>query len=127
MEDLDADRFVHWTVLRIPPTVLRIPPQANRFEEVRIPTGAVETDRRFGERGWGGPGARPRGSRTVTCRPLGGPACVFGAGPASSPDEVREALAGAGVARGTLIGHFVRVGHAESANLGSGCRERGKR
>lgn len=101
MEDRDADRFVHWTVLRIPP-------QTNRFEEGRIPAGAVEADNSFGKRGWGGP-CPPEGDephRYVFA--LYALRRELGLGPDASPDEVREALAGAGLARGTLTGLFGR-------------------
>jgi Raf kinase inhibitor-like YbhB/YbcL family protein len=101
MEDPDADRFVHWTVLRIPP-------ETRGFEEGRIPPGAVETENSFGERGWGGPcppeGDEPHRYRFALYavrRPLG-------LGRDASPDEVREALADSALARGTLTGRFGR-------------------
>jgi Raf kinase inhibitor-like YbhB/YbcL family protein len=101
MEDLDADRFVHWTVLRVPPGV-------NRFEEGRIPAGAVETENSFGRRGWGGP-CPPEGDephRYVFA--LYAARRDLGLGREASPDEIRERLAGAGLARGTLTGRFGR-------------------
>jgi Raf kinase inhibitor-like YbhB/YbcL family protein len=101
MEDLDADRFVHWTVLRIPP-------RANHFEEGRIPAGAIETENSFGKRGWGGP-CPPEGDephRYVFA--LYAARRDLGLGREASPDEVRDGLAGAGLARGTLTGRFGR-------------------
>jgi Raf kinase inhibitor-like YbhB/YbcL family protein len=101
MEDPDADRFVHWTVLRIPAKI-------SRFEEGRIPAGAVETENSFGERGWGGP-CPPEGDephRYVFA--LYAARRQLGLGRDASPDEVRDALAGAGLARGTLTGRFGR-------------------
>ena len=101
MEDPDADRFVHWTVLGIPATI-------TRFEEGRIPAGAVETENSFGERGWGGP-CPPEGEephRYVFA--LYAVRRQLGLGRDASPDEVRDALAGAGLARGTLTGRFGR-------------------
>jgi Raf kinase inhibitor-like YbhB/YbcL family protein len=101
VEDPDADRFVHWTVLRIPP-------QTSRFEEGRIPARAVETENSFGRRGWGGP-CPPEGDephRYVFA--LYAVRRELGLGRDASPDQVREALAGAGLARGTLTGRFAR-------------------
>jgi Raf kinase inhibitor-like YbhB/YbcL family protein len=101
VEDPDAARFVHWTVLAIPPKVSRI-------AEGRPPAGAVETENGFGDKGWGGP-----------CPPEGkGPHRYLFAlyaidaplrlDSSASPDEVRSALAKHAVARGTLTGRFGR-------------------
>jgi Raf kinase inhibitor-like YbhB/YbcL family protein len=101
MQDPDADHFVHWTVLRIPP-------HTSRFEEGRIPAGAVETENSFGKRGWGGP-CPPEGDephRYVFA--IYAVRHKLSLGRDASPDEVREALAGAGLARGTLTGRFGR-------------------
>jgi Raf kinase inhibitor-like YbhB/YbcL family protein len=101
MEDPDADRFVHWTVLRIPP-------QTSRFHEGRIPARAVETKNSFGRRGWGGP-CPPEGDdphRYVFA--LYAVRRKLGLGRDASPVQVREALAGAALARGTLSGRFAR-------------------
>jgi Raf kinase inhibitor-like YbhB/YbcL family protein len=101
MEDRDADRFVHWTLLRIPPGTKGI-------AAGRMPRGAVETENSFGKRGYGGP-CPPEGDsphRYVFAlyalkRPLdlGGDA---------SPDQVREAIAKATLARGTLSARYGR-------------------
>src|SRR5215207_10746001 len=45
VEDPDADRFVHWTVLRIAPYTMGL-------DEGHAPAGAVETDNSTGKRGW---------------------------------------------------------------------------
>src|ERR671921_2460803 len=42
VEDADAARFVHWTVLGIPPST-------SRLAEGRVPKGASETDNSFGK------------------------------------------------------------------------------
>ena len=101
VEDPDADRFVHWTVLRIPP-------ETREVEEDAVPADAIETDNSFGERGWGGP-----------CPPDGDPPhryvfavyalrAPLGLDESASPDEVRAALAGQALARGLLTGRFGR-------------------
>ena len=101
VEDPDADRFVHWTVLRIPPGTRTI-------EEDSLPDDAIETDNSFGDRGWGGP-----------CPPDGDPPhrYVFAVyalrapldlDESASPDEVRAALAQQALARGVLTGRFDR-------------------
>jgi Raf kinase inhibitor-like YbhB/YbcL family protein len=101
VEDPDADRFVHWTVLRIPP-------ETARFAEGRVPAGSIETENSFGDRGWGGP-CPPEGEDPhryvfalyALSRPLDLDADA-------SPDEVREAIAGAAIARGRLTGEYGR-------------------
>jgi Raf kinase inhibitor-like YbhB/YbcL family protein len=84
VEDLDADRFVHWTVLRVSPDTALMP-------EGRTPRGSIETEDGFGDRGWGGPCA-PEGDDPHRCvfalyglsRPLSPEADV-------SPDGLRAA------------------------------------
>jgi Raf kinase inhibitor-like YbhB/YbcL family protein len=101
VEDPDADRFVHWTVLGLAPDTAGM-------REGRVPEGAVETENGFGARRWGGP-CPPEGDdphRYVFAlyafsRPLG-------LGADASPDEVREAIAGAAIARGTLTASYGR-------------------
>jgi Raf kinase inhibitor-like YbhB/YbcL family protein len=101
VEDRDADRFVHWTVLGIAAAQTKI-------AEGSVPAGAVETDNSFGEHGWGAP-----------CPPEGDGAhhYVFvlyatdarlGLDQQASPDEVREQLAEHGLARGVLTVLFAR-------------------
>jgi Raf kinase inhibitor-like YbhB/YbcL family protein len=101
VEDPDADRFVHWTVLGIPAG-------AAGTEEGRAPAGVVETDNSFGKPGWGGP-CPPEGDdphRYVFA--LYATDAPLRLGKDSSPDEVRAALADHAVARGTLTGRFGR-------------------
>jgi len=101
VEDPDADRFVHWTVLGIPA-------DAAGIEEGRVPAGVVQTETSFGVRGWGGP-CPPEGEdphRYVFA--LYATDAALGLGEGSSPDEVRAALADHAIARGTLSGRFGR-------------------
>ena len=101
VEDPDAGRFVHWTVLKIPPSTAR-------FDEGTAPRGTVETDNSFGDRGWGAP-CPPEGDEPhryafalyATDAPLG-------LDERSSPDEVRRRLAEHGVARGVLTARYGR-------------------
>jgi Raf kinase inhibitor-like YbhB/YbcL family protein len=101
VEDPDAARFVHWTVLAIPATT-------RGFAAGRLPAGAVETENSFGKRGWGGP-CPPKGDQPhryvfalyAVRRPL-----ALGAD--ASPDDVRAALAKGAVARGDLTGRYGR-------------------
>jgi Raf kinase inhibitor-like YbhB/YbcL family protein len=101
VEDPDAGRFVHWTVVAIPPADRGATPG-------RPPRGGVETDNSFGDRGWGGP-----------CPPPGDPPhdYVFtvyaldarlGLDAGATADDVRGAIAGHALARGTLTGRFGR-------------------
>jgi Raf kinase inhibitor-like YbhB/YbcL family protein len=101
VEDADADRFVHWTLLGIPPDI-------DHLAEGKTPPGTVETENGFGDSGWGGP-CPPEGEdphRYVfalyeTDAPLG-------LDKSASPDEVRSALAKHALAVGKLTGRFGR-------------------
>jgi Raf kinase inhibitor-like YbhB/YbcL family protein len=101
VEDPDADRFVHWTLLAIPPS-------SHGLAEGRVPPGTVQTENGFGDKRWGGP-CPPEGkgphrylfSLYATDAPLG-------LGEDASPDEVRSAVADHALARGTLTGRFGR-------------------
>jgi Raf kinase inhibitor-like YbhB/YbcL family protein len=101
VEDPDADRFVHWTVLGIPPETALIP-------EDGVPRGATETENGFGDKGWGGP-CPPEGEEphryVFAVYALDAPLDLDAD---ASADEVREAIADAAVARGTLTGRFGR-------------------
>jgi len=101
VEDPDADRFVHWTVLGIPADQTGIP-------EGRVPAGAVEAENSFGDHGWGGP-CPPEGDdphRYVFA--LYAADAPLGLDKNSSPDDVRAALSDHALARGTLTGRFGR-------------------
>jgi Raf kinase inhibitor-like YbhB/YbcL family protein len=101
VEDPDAGRFVHWTVLKIAPT-------QRRLEEGSAPPGAVETENSFGDPGWGAP-CPPEGDEPhryvfalyATDAPLD-------LDEQSSPDEVRRQLAQHALARGVLTARFGR-------------------
>jgi Raf kinase inhibitor-like YbhB/YbcL family protein len=101
VEDRDADRFVHWTVLGISAAQTAI-------AEGSVPADAVETDNSFGERGWGAP-CPPRGDgphRYVFA--LYATDARLGLSGQASADEVREQLAKHALARGMLTGVFGR-------------------
>ncbi len=102
-EDPDAPggTFVHWVVAGLDPTLTGL-------AEGQLPEGAVEGANNYGETGYGGP--RP---------PLGDPAHRYffrlhavaeslGVAPGTSADEVRRAMEGKEVARGTLVGTYQR-------------------
>jgi Raf kinase inhibitor-like YbhB/YbcL family protein len=101
VEDPDADRFVHWTVLRIPPDTLAV-------EQNDVPGGAIETDNSFGDRGWGGacpPDGDPPHRYVFALYALRAPLELD---EGARPDEVRRALARQALARGVLTARFGR-------------------
>ena len=101
VEDPDADRFVHWTLLRIRA-------DAAGIDEGRAPAGALQTENSFGKRGWGGP-CPPEGDdphRYVFA--LYASEVPLPLSEDSSPDDVRAALSDHALARGTLSGRFGR-------------------
>jgi Raf kinase inhibitor-like YbhB/YbcL family protein len=101
VEDPDADRFVHWTVLGIPASTSRLPVG-------RVPKGASETDNSSGNHGWAGP-CPPEGDdphRYVFA--LYATDAPLALGEDASADEVRGALSDHAIARGTLTGYFAR-------------------
>lgn len=101
VEDPDAGRFIHWTLLRLSPRSLGVGVN-------QVPAGAVETQNSAGKPGWTPP-CPPKGDSPhhyvfalyATDAPLG-------LGKDASPDDVREAIAGHAIARGTLTGRFGR-------------------
>jgi Raf kinase inhibitor-like YbhB/YbcL family protein len=101
VEDPDADRFVHWSVLGIPP-------RSTVISEGEVPRGAVETENSFGDKGWGGP-CPPEGDDphryVFAVYALREPLDLGGD---ASADEVREGIADAAIARGTLTGRYER-------------------
>jgi len=101
VEDRDADRFVHWTVLGIAAAQREI-------TEGSVPAGAVETDNSFGEHGWGAP-CPPQGDGSHHyVFVLYATDARLDLGPQASPDEVRRQLAEHGLARGVLTVSFAR-------------------
>jgi Raf kinase inhibitor-like YbhB/YbcL family protein len=101
VEDPDADRFVHWTVLRIPP-------DARVIAEGRVPAGAIETENSFGKRGWGGPCPPEDDDPHRYVFALYTSDARLPLDSDSSPDDVRTALSDHAIARGTLTGRFGR-------------------
>jgi len=101
VEDPDADRFVHWTLLAIPP-------KTRGLAEGRAPAGSVETENGFGDTGWGGP-CPPEGKDphryVFTLYATDAPLDLSGD---ASPDDVRSAIGEHALARGTLTGRFGR-------------------
>jgi Raf kinase inhibitor-like YbhB/YbcL family protein len=101
VEDPDAGRFVHWTVLKIDPA-------SRSVAEGAVPAGGVQTRNSFGKRGWGA-ACPPKGASPhryvfalyASREPLG-------LGADATPDEVRGKLAKLAVARGVLTVHFGR-------------------
>jgi Raf kinase inhibitor-like YbhB/YbcL family protein len=101
VEDQDAGRFVHWTVLGIPAS-------SHALAEGSVPPGAVQTENSFGKRGWGGP-CPPKGDAPHRYAfALYAVRAPLGLGAGASPDEVRAALAEKALARGVLTGRYGR-------------------
>ena len=88
--------------------MLGIPARARGIAEGRASAGAVETENGFGVHGWGGP-CPPQGDAphryVFTLYALDAP---LGLDEEASPDDVRRALTGHALARGTLTGRFGR-------------------
>jgi Raf kinase inhibitor-like YbhB/YbcL family protein len=101
VEDPDADRFVHWSVVGISS-------EAASFETGRVPAGAVQTKNGFGDAKWGGP-CPPEGDEphryTFVIYALD---ATLGLGADASADEVRDAIDEHALGRGTLTGKFGR-------------------
>jgi Raf kinase inhibitor-like YbhB/YbcL family protein len=101
VEDPDAGRFVHWSLLRISPAIRSI-------GEDQPPAGTVETENGFGDRSWGGP-CPPEGKgphRYVFA--LYATDAPLGLDSGASPDDVHSAIAKHAVATGRLVGRFGR-------------------
>jgi Raf kinase inhibitor-like YbhB/YbcL family protein len=100
VEDADADYFLHWTVLGIPPRT--------RALAGRLPTGAVETENGFGDHGWGAP-CPPEGDDPhrylFAVYALDAP---LGLDENASGGEVQDAIAKHALAAGQLTGRFGR-------------------
>ena len=102
-EDPDAPggTFTHWVLAGIDPSTTGLGPG-------EVPTGAVEGSNDYGGTGYGGP--RP---------PVGDPAHRYffrlhavaeplGLRPGATADDLRQALEGRELGRGTLVGTFQR-------------------
>jgi Raf kinase inhibitor-like YbhB/YbcL family protein len=100
VEDTDADYFLHWTVLGIPPST--------RSLAAKAPPGAVETENGFGDHGWGAP-CPPEGDDPhrylFAVYALDAP---LGLDETASADDVHDALAKHALAVGSLTGRFGR-------------------
>jgi Raf kinase inhibitor-like YbhB/YbcL family protein len=101
VEDPDADRFVHWTVLGLAPDTALM-------REGGVPAGAVETENSFGDTGWGGPCPPEDDEPHRYVFALYALDAPLGLDEDTSADEVRDALADHALARGTLTGRFGR-------------------
>jgi Raf kinase inhibitor-like YbhB/YbcL family protein len=101
VEDEDAKGFVHWTVLDLAPRSVGV-------AEGRLPRGAVETQNSFGDRRWGGP-CPPGGARAHRYRfTLYALSKRLVVAHRPSPDDVRQAIRAAALARGDVTGTFAR-------------------
>jgi Raf kinase inhibitor-like YbhB/YbcL family protein len=101
VEDPDAQHFVHWTVLRVPPT-------ARGVGEDSSPRGSLETANSFGKRGWGAP-CPPKGDKPHRyVFALYATDTSLGLDQGSSPDEVRRRLVEHAIASGSLTARFGR-------------------
>jgi Raf kinase inhibitor-like YbhB/YbcL family protein len=100
VEDADANYFLHWTVLGIPPST--------RTLAGKPPPGAIETENGFGDRGWGAP-CPPEGDKPhryfFGVYALDAP---LGLDASASAAEVHDAVAKHALAAGTLVGRFGR-------------------
>ena len=101
VEDPDAGRFVHWSLLRIPATI-------HFIAEGESPEGTVQTANGFGDKRWGGP-CPPEGKGAhryvfalyATDAPLD-------LDSSASADDIRSAIAKHALASGRLTGRFSR-------------------
>jgi Raf kinase inhibitor-like YbhB/YbcL family protein len=103
VEDPDAPggTFVHWTVFAIAP-------ETTGIQAGRVPRGAREGENSFGDSGYGGPcppeGDEPHRYVFALYALRSDPGLDAGA----APEAVREAVAGAAIARGQLTGRYGR-------------------
>lgn len=91
VQDFDADDFVHWAVLNMPPRT--------RSLDGKPPPGAIELENDFGDRGWGAP-CPPEGDKPHRY--------LFGVYALDARVSDRDAIAGHALAAGTLTGRFGR-------------------
>lgn len=101
VEDVDADGFAHWIVLRIPPKV-------ERLAEGSPPAGSVEAENGFGDRGWGGPCPPEGDSPHRYVFAVYGLDEPLGLGEDASQEDVHAAIREHTIGRGATIGRFGR-------------------
>lgn len=101
VEDVDADGFAHWIVLRIPPS-------ADRLAEGSPPAGSVEAENGFGDRGWGGPCPPEGDSPHRYVFAVYGLDEPLGLGEDASQKDVHAAIREHTIGRGATIGNFGR-------------------
>jgi Raf kinase inhibitor-like YbhB/YbcL family protein len=101
VDDPDADGYVHWSVVGISE-------EAGSFPTGKVPAGAVQTENGAGKSEWTGP-CPPEGDDPhrylFTAYSLDE---TLDLGADASPDDVRDAIDGHALARGTLTGRFGR-------------------
>ena len=101
VEDPDADNFVHWSLVGMPP-------ETGLIREDHVPAGATQTKNSFGDKEWGGP-CPPEDDEPhryvfalyALSRPLE-------LDEDASPEDVRMAIADAAIGRGTLTASYDR-------------------
>jgi Raf kinase inhibitor-like YbhB/YbcL family protein len=103
VEDPDAPSgtFVHWTLFDIAP-------DTTFLEAAQVPEGAREGDNSFGDEGYGGPCPPEDDEPHRYVFTLYALSAEPGVDTGAAPEEVREAVADAAIARGQLIGRFGR-------------------
>ena len=99
--DLDAGRFVHWSIWGIAPRVTSL-------AAGRVPPGAIQGENTFGHDRWDGP-CPPKDDKPhryeFTLYALSAP---LGLKAGASPGDVRSALGSKALASGRLVGTFGR-------------------
>jgi Raf kinase inhibitor-like YbhB/YbcL family protein len=102
VEDPDAHRFLHWTLLAVAPAV-------HRLAAGQVPPGTVQTANGFGDHGYGGP-CPPKGDDAhryvFTIYALDAPS---GLTADASPSAVATVLRAHALARGTLTASYARA------------------
>jgi Raf kinase inhibitor-like YbhB/YbcL family protein len=101
VDDPDADGYVHWSVVGMSE-------ETASFGTDKVPAGAVQTENSAGKPEWSGP-CPPKGDEphryVFTIYSLDDTTDL---GADASPDDVRGAIDGHALARGTLTGTFGR-------------------
>jgi Raf kinase inhibitor-like YbhB/YbcL family protein len=101
VEDVDAGRFLHWTLLGLRPNT-------GGLRAGTVPDGTVQTKNGFGRHGYGGP-CPPKGDDphryVFSLYALDAP---LGLDAGASPADVGRAIAAHDLARGTLTATYAR-------------------